>query len=199
MLQKRKCAGFRSKTAAALQLPQHSGPCDRERTGPAAGRQVADYQGLALLCFLVHYRALLYSLLLSLFSVSYSFLLSLSLDLSMLFFSLFFCLALPQTSTLPSPLPPHTTRHHTTTSSPIPSPPPSPPFSLSSASSAPPLPSLASHFVLFFSLSLSVSVHFAPAQCTPVFSTCHRRTNAFASAQAVPHNSVPIDMVAERR
>ena len=38
-----------------------------------------------------------------------------------------------------------------------------------------------------------------PAQCTLVYSTCHRCTNAFALAQTVPQNRVISVMVAERR
>ena len=42
-------------------------------------------------------------------------------------------------------------------------------------------------------------VHVTPAQCTLVYSTCHRCTNAFALAQIVPQNRVLSVMVAERR
>ena len=41
-------------------------------------------------------------------------------------------------------------------------------------------------------------VHVTPAQCTQVYSTCHRCTNAFALAQIVPQNRVLSVMVAER-
>ena len=51
---------------------------------------------------------------------------------------------------------------------------------------------------LSFLTSVNLYVHFTPAQCTLVDSSCHRCTSEFALAQVVPQNSVPLNMVAER-